>query len=317
MEAQILQSMPPHRSIVRLLALINTNPDFYILILEFVHSFASGNEKFVPLGFKNQDNIEKSSLLRDSNGDISNEGILRKIRQSSTTATNHAPIKSTELLTQNLPQRSDTGSLYHFVQTHKYEIQQSNVYMSLFQDLIDAYSHMSNHGCIYLDFKAENSLINADANNHATIVDFGMARYMRNASNQISNFEQYGTKYMSSPEILNGFLYNGPEADIWALGLVLLFMVTGGSSLPLSEVGSSIKYSTLNDNLSEKHGEDDTGTWQVLEHSTDGPCLVRFNADIVLPPKIDAKVSRILGRMMYPLPAFRASISEIQSLLNA
>lgn len=41
-------------------------------------------------------------------------------------------------------------------------------------------------------------------------------------------FQRYGTIYMSAPEILTEHEFQGPEADVWALGLILFSMVSGG-----------------------------------------------------------------------------------------
>lgn len=46
--------------------------------------------------------------------------------------------------------------------------------------------------------------------------------------NYITLFADYGTREFSSPEILLGRGYRGPEADMYALGRLLFILVSGG-----------------------------------------------------------------------------------------
>ncbi|KAI9091742.1 hypothetical protein DFS34DRAFT_634742 [Phlyctochytrium arcticum] len=48
-------------------------------------------------------------------------------------------------------------------------------------------------------------------------------------------FTVYGTRLFSAPEILAGGAYRGPEADIWALG-ILLYMIASGGLEPFESV---------------------------------------------------------------------------------
>jgi serine/threonine protein kinase len=126
--------------------------------------------------------------------------------------------------------RADTGSLFHYIQTHKHEIQQSSIYKPVFRSLLRIYQSINAAGFVYLDFKAENILVTdlsmsiskrqsklcaIDDNDSianigqamikATLIDFGMARPRKREK----CFERYGTAFMSSPEIMHSMIHNG------------------------------------------------------------------------------------------------------------
>ncbi|KAJ3174178.1 hypothetical protein HDU88_000146 [Geranomyces variabilis] len=115
----------------------------------------------------------------------------------------------------------------------------------LCNQLISAYAHLANAGIAYLDFRGENIIVDREFN--VRLVDFGMSQFLDSPSadapqrrrrwisrdsqqqqQQQQRFTVYGTRPFSAPEILTGNGYLGPEADIWALGIIFYLVATGG-----------------------------------------------------------------------------------------
>ncbi|KAJ3291204.1 hypothetical protein HK104_006264 [Borealophlyctis nickersoniae] len=121
-----------------------------------------------------------------------------------------------------------------------------SVQRHLFRQLVQASLALRAQGFVYLDFRGENVLI--DDALRLKLVDFGMSQrilppppVMPTASTSSSQkvtyevYEQYGTREASAPEILMGKGYRGPEADVWAMGLILFLIATGGDEAFKSE----------------------------------------------------------------------------------
>lgn len=96
-----------------------------------------------------------------------------------------------------------------------------------FHQLIEGLEHIHNKGFVHRDLKLENLLLDADFN--LKIVDFGFAAPLKghDGSGKLSSF--VGTPYYMAPEIYSGKPYKGTCIDIFAAGVILFVMLTGGA----------------------------------------------------------------------------------------
>ncbi|KAJ3045725.1 hypothetical protein HDV00_007851 [Rhizophlyctis rosea] len=160
------------------------------------------------------------------------------------------------------PRHCHAGDLYDFLTM--YGRTPLNVQRHLFRQLVEAALALKQAGFVYLDFRGENVMV--DDSLHIKLVDFGMSQPMLpppptprpesvGGSSSVKQqtyevFEQYGTREASAPEILLGKGYRGPEADVWALGLILYLIATGGEEAFKSEaaaVGGAVAYPAFMD----------------------------------------------------------------------
>ncbi|MDO5409425.1 MAG: protein kinase, partial [Lachnospiraceae bacterium] len=87
---------------------------------------------------------------------------------------------------------------------------------------------------LHLDIQSGNIYIKGSLENEndiVTMIDFGSARHLINGKTEpITDRVIFTTEGFSAPEILsqnNGFLQLGPEADIYSIGVLILYMLTG------------------------------------------------------------------------------------------
>ena len=82
---------------------------------------------------------------------------------------------------------------------------------------------------IHRDIKDKNILL--DENSNVKLIDFGLSNF---TDGSLRNRTFCGTPAYSAPEMVLGTKYKGPEVDIWSLGVVLYFMVSG--ELPFNAI---------------------------------------------------------------------------------
>eukprot|EP00339_Tiarina_fusa_P001421 CAMPEP_0117015030 /NCGR_PEP_ID=MMETSP0472-20121206/12083_1 /TAXON_ID=693140 ORGANISM="Tiarina fusus, Strain LIS" /NCGR_SAMPLE_ID=MMETSP0472 /ASSEMBLY_ACC=CAM_ASM_000603 /LENGTH=532 /DNA_ID=CAMNT_0004718737 /DNA_START=219 /DNA_END=1814 /DNA_ORIENTATION=- len=112
------------------------------------------------------------------------------------------------------------GEALDFVVTHgKISEDRARVF---FQQIVSSLSYCHKLGIIHRDLKAENLLLDRDLN--IKIIDFGLANIV-SPSKKFST--PCGSPNYAAPEIIRKEEYNGPEVDIWCMGVVLFVFLCG------------------------------------------------------------------------------------------
>ncbi|KAJ3124300.1 hypothetical protein HK098_001212 [Nowakowskiella sp. JEL0407] len=88
----------------------------------------------------------------------------------------------------------------------------------IFAQIALAVHYLNKKGYVHRDLKDENIVV--DENYHVKLIDFGSAAVIPKLKHKFFNYFN-GTMHYASPEICSGETYQGPEAEVWTLGILL------------------------------------------------------------------------------------------------
>jgi serine/threonine protein kinase len=129
---------------------------------------------------------------------------------------------------------------------------------------------------IHRDLKPENLLL--DRHKVVKIIDFGFGNtYKPNAL--LETF--CGSPFYAAPEMILGKRYEGPEVDMWSLGVILFALLCG--HLPFDD-----------DNMKELYKKISSGTYSIPEY-------------------VSPESQHLIKRMMTVDPKKRATLEEIKN----
>ena len=109
-----------------------------------------------------------------------------------------------------------------------------------FRQLISAIDHSHRANVVHRDLKLENMLL--DENKNLLVTDFGLGRSFDPESNQfMSTF--CGTPNYASVEMVSGVPYVGVKSDIWSMGVILYYLLSG--EYPFKGQNTSMLYKNI------------------------------------------------------------------------
>ncbi|XP_078089220.1 serine/threonine-protein kinase SIK1 isoform X2 [Mustelus asterias] len=126
---------------------------------------------------------------------------------------------------------AQNGEMFDYLST-KGPLSESEARAKFWQILM-AVEYCHNHHIVHRDLKSENLLL--DDNMNIKIADFGFGNFYKHGES-LSTW--CGSPPYAAPEVFEGKEYEGPNIDIWSLGVVLYVLVCGslpfdGPTLPI------------------------------------------------------------------------------------
>uniref|UniRef100_A0A2I3GYL7 non-specific serine/threonine protein kinase n=1 Tax=Nomascus leucogenys TaxID=61853 RepID=A0A2I3GYL7_NOMLE len=111
---------------------------------------------------------------------------------------------------------------------------------SKFRQIVSAVQYCHQKRIVHRDLKAENLLLDADMN--IKIADFGFSNEFTVGS-KLDTF--CGSPPYAAPELFQGKKYDGPEVDVWSLGVILYTLVSEAAPMYFTKLKEELRERVL------------------------------------------------------------------------
>lgn len=185
------------------------------------------------------------------------------------------------------------GDLLDFLRKTRLDERASRFY---FEQILDSIEHMHAQGIAHRDLKAENFLIGDDF--EMVLTDFGHSVEFSDVlgPKMFSGSDAITSPGICPPEYYNGSGYKATEMDVFALGKLLLILVTGLNPFKTTK-GTDYTYSLIAD-----------GNWQKYWSLTSGWMKKKWGRS----EEFSAKFKELVEQMLNPNPKLRPTIQQIR-----
>ncbi|KAG6820970.1 hypothetical protein H0H93_008599 [Arthromyces matolae] len=129
--------------------------------------------------------------------------------------------------------RRPSHDLFECIEQSEYKRLSEKQARYVFAQVVDVVYYLDTQGVTHRDIKDENLVIDRDLK--VKLIDFGSAAIVDPDEPRPYYTLFYGTTAYASPEILLKKPYQAPPAEIWTLGVLLSFLLTGTSPFPTAK----------------------------------------------------------------------------------
>uniref|UniRef100_A0A8D2HSQ7 non-specific serine/threonine protein kinase n=1 Tax=Urocitellus parryii TaxID=9999 RepID=A0A8D2HSQ7_UROPR len=114
---------------------------------------------------------------------------------------------------------ADGGKLLHHIPPGGMQEEKARRF---FKQVVSAVDYCHDKGIVHRDLKPENVVV--DARGNIKLIDFGLSTWFTSGPNRR---HVWGTLSHLAPEVVLRQAHEGPHVDIWSLGVMLYFLLTG------------------------------------------------------------------------------------------
>lgn len=164
------------------------------------------------------------------------------------------------------------GELFDYIVAHK-RVKEKEA-RSFFRQVISAVDYCHQNAVIHRDLKPENLLL--DQTKNIKIIDFGFGNTYK-SDGLLDTF--CGSPFYAAPEMILGKRYEGPEVDMWSLGVILFALLCG--HLPFDD-----------ENMKELYKKIAHGTYTIPEY-VPAPCRQLIQRMITVDPRKRATLEEV------------------------
>ncbi|TFY82802.1 hypothetical protein EWM64_g1208 [Hericium alpestre] len=126
--------------------------------------------------------------------------------------------------------RRPSHDLFECIEQSKHKRLSENQARYIFAQVVEAVHYLDSHGVTHCDIKDENILVDKDLN--VKLVDFGSAVVVDPSEPRPFYTLFFGTTAYAASEVLQKKPYQAPPVEIWTLGVLLSYLLTGASPFP-------------------------------------------------------------------------------------